>query len=435
MKRKILEKLTKWKNQGKRKPLLVRGARQVGKSWIIKHFGAQFFQGKLHIINLEQKIDWHSIFDQNLDPKRIVNELEILLNTSINTGNDLVFFDEIQECPKAILSLRYFFEEMPELHIIAAGSLLEFALRDIAFPVGRIQMINMYPLSFSEFLHATDNEKLASVISESPKGLPKTIHKKINQELKNYFFVGGMPESVNTYIDTGKMLEVQEIQSDLINTYRQDFSKYKPLVDPRCINDILSTLSGRVGQQLKYEHLSDRFSGPTIKKALGLLAIAKLINPIYASAPSGLPLSAYTNKKRFKATFVDIGLMVRMSGLSIAHEFQKTQLLSIFKGALAEQFVGQELLASGHEQLYYWSRNQKSSNAEVDYIIEKEGAIIPLEVKNSASGRLKSLHLLLKEYPNVKEGLVLSDASFGVISEQNLKFWPLYYAGTLGKTM
>lgn len=433
MERRILARLKTWQYQDNRKPLIVRGARQVGKSYIISHFGKTCFDGEIYIINLEKRPDWHIIFDTNLDAKRILAELEIVMNASFTPGKDLLFFDEIQECPKAIMALRYIYEYNPELHVIAAGSLLEFALQDISFPVGRIQLMNMYPMSFSEFLVALGQNRLLNSIQEDARELAPAVHQLIIAQLKTYFFVGGMPECVSTYKDTGKMTNVQQVQSDLINTYRQDFSKYTPLVDSRCIDDVMAAVSSRVGQQLKYVHLSSRFSGPTIKKALGLLSTARLLHLVYSTSPSALPLSSNISNKRFKAILLDIGLMVRLSGLSIGKEYHQNELLSIFKGALAEQFVGQELLAHGQEQLFHWSRSQKSSTAEIDYLIENEGQIMPVEVKNSAAGRLKSMHLILREYSNLKEGLVFSDAKFGEIPEQKLKFFPLYYVSKFGE--
>jgi len=429
MERAITTKLLAWKKQKKRKPLIIRGARQVGKSYSISAFGNQCFTGQLHLVNLEKRIDWHSIFEKNLDATRIINELEIVLNAKIRIGKDLLFFDEIQACPKAISSLRYFYEQLPDLHVIAAGSLLEFALQDIPFPVGRVQMLNMYPLSFAEFLRAQSKDRLAEVIETIPAEQPEIVHQLLREELKKYFFIGGMPECVHTYLLTGSLLDVQQIQTDLIDTYRQDFSKYAPYSNKRCLNEVLSATAGRVGQQIKYTHLSDGFSSATIRKAVDLLKTARVIHKVEATSPAGLPLAANVNPKKFKTLLVDIGLLTRLSGLSLEVEYKKEQLLSIFKGALAEQYIGQEFLANGQDQLFYWARNAKSSNAEIDYLIAKRGEIIPIEVKNSAAGRLKSLHLLLETYPNCKEAIVFSDARFGEIPEQKLKFLPLYYAG------
>ena len=428
MKRVITSRLLSWKAQYNRKPLIIRGARQVGKSWSVSEFGEKHFDGQLHLVNLEKRPDWHSIFTKNLDAKRILSELEIVLNTRVEPGKDLLFLDEIQACPKAISALRYFFEQLPALHIIAAGSLLEFALEDISFPVGRVQMLNMYPMSFSEYLWAIGKESLVELIIAEPQEFAPHIHELLQDELRRYFFVGGMPECVKTFVETNNLLDVQQVQTDLIDTYRQDFSKYAPYSDKRCLNDVLSSVASSVGQQIKYTGLSADFSGVTNKKAIDLLSTARLIHKVRATTPGGLPLGANASEKKFKAIMVDIGLLFRLSGLSLSSEYPKKQLLSIFKGALAEQFVGQELLANGQEELFYWSRDAKSSSAEVDYLLSKDGTIIPIEVKNSASGRLKSLHLLLKLYPDIQQAWVFSDARFGEIPEQRLRFLPLYFA-------
>ncbi|MEM6317652.1 MAG: ATP-binding protein [Bacteroidota bacterium] len=431
MKRAITEELIKWKNQYNRKPLIVRGARQVGKSWTITDFGQRYFEGQLHLINLEKRIDWHPIFDKNLDAIRILRELEIVLNRTIEIGKDLIFFDEIQACPRAISALRYFYEQLPDLHVIAAGSLLEFALSDIPFPVGRVQMLNMFPMSFSEFLDATQQERLAQIVRNKPEAQPPHIDSLLKESLKKYFLVGGMPECVQTFVATGRLADVQQVQTDLIDTYRQDFSKYTPQVDKQCLNDVLVTTANKVGQQVKYTHLSENFSSPTIKKAFDLLTTARVLHKVRTTSPAGLPLAAGASDKKFKAIFVDVGLLSRLNGLSLSVEYQKKDLLAMYQGALAEQFVGQELLATSQEALFYWARNAKSSNAEVDYLAVRGSDIVPIEVKNSTAGRLKSLHLLLATYPNCSGGVVFSDAPFGEIAEQGLAFLPLYYVGSI----
>lgn len=430
MQRNITQKLLEWKSASIRKPLIVRGARQVGKSFSIKEFGLNHFEGNLHIVNLESNPDWHSVFEKNFDIKRIVAELEIFLGKRIRTGKDLLFFDEIQECPKAILCLRYFYEQMPELHVIAAGSLIGFALKDISFPVGRVQLLNMHPMTFYEFLTATGKELLAGEIIKKPYELADNIHQLLNDELKKYFFIGGMPESVKTYVETGSIAEVFAIQSDLINTFRQDFAKYAQYSDKRCLNSVLSSVAQQVGAQIKYSRLSKGFTNPTIKKAFELLETARLVKKVVASNPGGMPLGAGVNDKIFKAVMLDIGLMSNLCGLNVAKEFQQTDLLSVFRGALAEQFVGQELAASGSGNLFYWSRQAKSSNAETDYLVETGDGIFPVEVKSGSAGRLKSLHILLNTYPNVKKAYVFSGARFGELPEQKISFVPLYFVAS-----
>lgn len=429
----ITQELNKWKTDKNRKPLLLRGARQVGKSYSVQEFGKTHFNGNIHVVNLERNPDWHQIFEKNFNTTRIITELEILLNKRIKPGNDLLFIDEIQECPKAILALRYFFEEIPGLHVIAAGSLLEFELKDISFPVGRVQILNMHPMNFLEFLLANGKDLLAETISRQPEELADSAHQLLIDELKKYFFVGGMPECVKAFAENQSMHDVFKIQTDLINTFRQDFSKYAPYSDKRCLNNVLISLAGHVGMQIKYAHLSDGYTTPTIKKAFELLETARLFKKVTSASAAGLPLGAETNEKIFKAVMLDIGLFSQLSGINIAKEYHQSDLLSIFKGALAEQFIGQELMAAGHENLYYWSRQAKSSNAETDYLIEVKNEIIPVEVKSGPAGSLKSLHILLNSFPNIKKAYVFSNARFGYLPEQKIYFMPLYFVNSACK--
>ena len=431
MKRSITKRLLSWKNQENRKPLIIRGARQVGKSYSVIDFGKNHFEGTVHIIDLEQHPDWHHIFKTNLDALRIVSELEILLNTRISAGKDLLFFDEIQAFPRAVTALRYFYEQIPDLHVIAAGSLLEFTMKNISFPVGRVQILNMFPMSFPEYLYALDKSKAAELISEAPKKQPEAIHAMLLNELHRYLFIGGMPECVQTFINTGKLHDVFDVQGSIVNTYRQDFSKYAPYSDKRCLNAVLTSIATNAGQQIKYSRLAEGFSNPTIKKAFDLLCLAQVIHKIRSASPAGLPLEATASERKFKAIMVDIGLMRYISGMPANLEYSKSHLLSIFQGALAEQFVGQEFAAAGQTDLYYWSREAKSSTAEVDYLLTKDNRIIPVEVKSGPSGRLKSLHRLLQTYPGCKEGYVFSNTHYSKLPEQKLIFLPLYFAYTM----
>lgn len=371
-----------------------------------------------------------SFFEENLNIQRIVSELEMLLGTRIVAGEDLLFFDEIQACPKAIVALRYFYEEMPELHVIAAGSLLEFALSNIPFPVGRIQLISMYPMTFYEYLKAIGNETAATLIMEEPRPLSEPVHNLLNSELKNYLFIGGMPECVRTYVENRKLSDVFEVQSDLIATFRQDFSKYAGRTDKSCLNSVLSSVPQLIGNQIKYSQLAEGFSNPTIKNAFKLLQMAKIFSQVKSASPAGLPLASSASEKKFKAIMLDVGLLANISGIVIGQEFLKSSLSAIFRGAMAEQFVGQEILAAQDSELFYWSREARSSNAETDYLIEKNGKVVPVEVKSGKSGSLKSLHLLMNTYPNIEKSLVFSDASFGSMEDQKITFLPLYYAGS-----
>jgi hypothetical protein len=428
MKRIITSKLINWKDDKNRKPLIVRGARQVGKSYSIVEFGQTYFQGVVHVVNFEKNPELNRIFDYNFDIDRILSELEIHLNKPIEKGKDLLFFDEIQECPKALLSLRYFYEQSREFHIIAAGSLLEFALQDISFPVGRVQLLNMYPMNFYEFLLATDKSLLAELITKEPHNLGDSINALLQEELKKYFVIGGMPECVKTYSETKRLSSVFEVQTNLLATFRQDFLKYAKYIDKHCLNTVLDSVAKNIGHQIKYSNLAEGFSNQTIKKSFNLLETARLYKKVYASSPEGIPLGANVVEKSFKTIMLDIGLLSRINGLAVSAEYNKFALLSMFRGAMAEQFVGQELLSAGYDDLYYWSRQAKSSTAEVDFLLEKKGEIFPIEVKSGSSGRLKSMHLLLNSYPNVLHGFVFSDAGFGEIEDQKLTFLPLYFA-------
>jgi hypothetical protein len=297
-----------------------------------------------------------------------------------------------------------------------------------------VQLLDMHPMNFHEFLLATGKDLAAEYLVNAPVSLPESAHKLLRDELRKYFFVGGMPECVKTFAGGGSVAQVMELQSDLLETFRNDFPKYAGHSDPQCLNAVLASVSQKVGQRIKYSHLAEGYSNPTIKKAFDLIETARLFNKVRASSPAGLPLGASASENKFKIIMLDIGLLARLSGLSVSTEYRKDNLLSIFKGAMAEQFVGQELLASGHDDLFYWSREAKSSSAETDFLVEKDGAVIPVEVKSGAAGSLKSLHLLLTIFRNVERAFVLSDAQMGTIPEQKLYYYPLYFTAAALKS-
>ncbi|MCK4907548.1 MAG: ATP-binding protein [Spirochaetes bacterium] len=426
MKRLIDEQLFKWKKSLRRKPLILRGGRQVGKTWSIRKFGETHFD-TFAFIDLERNPDWHRIFVDNLNAQRICNDLEIVLKQRIIPGKTLLCFDEIQACPRAIMALRYFYEEMPDLHVIAAGSLLEFVMTDISMPVGRIQFLYLYPLTFIEYLMAGSNQKAVDTVLSPPCRISKVTHDFLISELRRYFFIGGMPESVKAYLETGSMQESFNVQAEICETYRWDFSKYKPHVDNQCLNTVLTMCAQSVGKQIKYSGLAEGYGNPTIKKAFHLLAQAKIIKKVPAVNPSATPLEATASHKVFKSIMIDIGLMRYLSGMSVETELAKTDLLNIFRGTMAEQFAGQEILSSQKDQLYYWSRQAKSSTAEVDFVANVDNKIFPIEVKSGASGRLKSLHLFLSTYTKSPHGIVFSERPYEVLPEQKLVFIPLYF--------
>lgn len=427
MRRFLDKELKKWKESKRRKPLVLRGARQVGKTYSLKEFGKNEFDN-IAIADLERNPAWHRVFDGDLSAKHICADLEILLKQKITPGKTLLFIDEIQACSRAVTALRYFYEELPDLHVVAAGSLLEFALKDISFPVGRIQFLRLYPLCFAEYIEAIGNAEAAGIVLGKPVQVSQTVHEYLCEELRKYFFIGGMPESVQAYASTGSLHESFEVQTEIIEAYRMDFAKYTPQVDRYCLDSAFTTLSRSVGQQIKYARLGEGYSNPTLKKAFDLLCLANIVRKVPSVNPEGLPLGASASSKIFKALMVDIGLMQNLSGMSVDIEYAKADLLNIYRGTMAEQFVGQEMTVSQKGELYYWDRQAKSSSAEIDYLAVVNGRIHPVEVKSGASGSLKSLHMFIDTYKNSGKGIVFSVRPYAELPDKNISFVPLYFA-------
>ncbi len=430
MKRLIENKLLDWKNSRRRKPLILRGARQIGKTWVIKNFGERYYKN-IVTIDFEKEKDLHSFFEKSLDPILIKQSIEIIKKIKIVPEKTLLFFDEIQSCPRAISALRYFYEEMNEIHVIAAGSLLEFALSKISFPVGRIQFLNMYPMTFAEYLMATENETALEIINSKPGEFPEQIHDLILNELRTYFFIGGMPESIKVFIERGSIADSFDVHRELITTFQDDFSKYAPYADKHCLNDVFKNVARNIGNQIKYTHLSESFSSPTIKKAFETLLNAKIIKKIPSLSNIEPPFSLNISLKKFKALLLDIGLWQHLSGISDYLELTKSDLSNIYRGALAKQFVGQELICANDGEIYYWARDKKGSSAEIDYLVTIDGKPYPIEVKSGKAGSLKSMHMILENYPDCPSGIVFSTRPFEKLEEQKLIFLPLYYSGSI----
>lgn len=430
MKRLAEKQVIGWKDSPRRKPLIIRGARQVGKTWLVENVLAEQFDSLVKI-DLEKRRDLHIHFAGTLEPRTILSHLELTTGRII-PGKTLLFFDEIQACPRAIMALRYFYEEMPELHVIAAGSLLEFAFGEISIPVGRVQYLHMHPMTFYEYLLAMGKELMAEHILKQPDTVAESIQQMILNELRSYFFIGGMPECIKTYRDSGSMVETFHVQSEILDSYRDDFSKYMPRINTMCLDAVFLNVAKSVGEQLKYTRLNDGHSGQMNRKAFDLLVKARIIHKIPACDPSGLPLGATANQKKFKASLLDIGLMQRLCQVPVELELQQENLLAMYRGKLAEQFVAQELLAWHSSELFYWAREARGSNAEVDYLVVRQGKIYPVEVKSGAGGSLRSLHLMLEKYRNCPQGLVLYSGTSNKLPRQKLVFLPLYCVATIG---
>jgi predicted AAA+ superfamily ATPase len=430
MKRFIEDILIKWKDEKGRKPLILSGARQVGKSYVIEqNFARQFEQ--LLSINFEKQPEFHSCFESGYDPAKILRRIEALAGQRLTIGKTLLFFDEVQFCPEAIISLRYFFEEMPDLHIMAAGSLLEFTIEKISIPVGRVTFRHLGPMSFEEFLHNSGNQILLEEIREHPVSMPfpEALHNRAISLLKEYLAIGGMPQVVASYIEHQDYLRCQELLADLLESYLKDFPKYSSKYsDLKYIDTVFSRVPHLVGNQFKFVQISRDIQSKYLRSGLDLLDKADLVNFIYKT--SGIPLGANYNPQRFKLLFIDIGLMQRACDLNIARWITDSYNL-INAGPVSEQFVGQEICANTNfkrEKLYYWARDKSGSSAEVDYIIEHLSGVTPVEVKAGTSGRLKSMQLLLKTNPDISEGVKVSLDNFE--KGNNIQSIPLYAFGS-----
>lgn len=404
MERKQLVILENWLRRKNRKPLIIRGARQVGKSTLVELFARQNGM-KLQDVNLERFPEMSEVFDTK-DPQKIVSQIEFLPGVpSASREPALLFLDELQAVPSAIPSLRYFFEDLPELPVVSAGSLLEFVLGDHNFsmPVGRVEYLHMGPMCFSEFLLATGEEQLAELVLNYRYGTKITalVHKRLLELLRTYYFVGGMPEAVAVYSEARNYRDVSAVHNSIIDTYRDDFPKY---AGSRNLNRLLSVfnfVARNVGNKVKYSNISKTDQSSTLKKDLELLNLARVVSRVVHSHCSGLPLQADVEDKVFKLLFLDIGLMNAICGLDWRVLSQLGEDRLINEGAIAEQFVGQHLQSllagSANRELTYWLREGRSANAEVDFVVAFNGMILPIEVKSGATGSMKSLHQFMGE--------------------------------------
>jgi predicted AAA+ superfamily ATPase len=407
---------------------LLRGARQVGKTYSVREFGKKF--NYLLEVNFESNRSIHSIFEGDKDPQEICNKLSTFFNIPINDGETLLFFDEIQACLPAISSLRFFYENRPDLHLIAAGSLLEFALSELpSFGVGRIESVFLYPLSFDEFLQATNEDKLLELkqMSNPLKSLEKIFHDKLIQYLRKFMLTGGLPEVVDTFIRTGDLFKSQTVLDNLITGLNDDFAKYKNKVPVTRIRDLFNAVVFQSGGNFMYSRVDGNYNYSQLKEARDLLEMAGLIYIVVHSSANGLPLGSETNPKKFKIILYDHGIFQRILGL----DFSKQLLLGNFdlvnKGNIAEQFVGNELIKYSGKNLrpylYFWQREKRGSMAEVDYIIQKEENLVPLEVKSGTTGKMQSLRLLMVE-KKMKTGVRVSLENF--CKYENIDVYPLY---------
>ncbi len=447
MKRYLLDKLKDWLISPSRKPAVLRGARQVGKTWIVRELASQ--TGKQLIeLNFEKQRSLAIHFESN-DPSTILLNLEGALNKHIIPADSILFLDEIQAAPELFAKLRWFYEDMPELAVIAAGSLLEFVLENHTFsmPVGRIQYFFIEPLGFEEFLLAKNETHLLSAIEKISieKPLNAALHDKANQLFKEFVTVGGMPEAVSTWIKTSSLQLLSEVHNNLINTYQDDFTKYAGKLSINYLEEVLHAVPKLLTKKFVYSHVEPAARHESIKQALNLLVKARLCHKVQSSSANGIPLGAEVNFKIFKIILIDVGLVSTMLGLKL-HQFRSVEdILVINKGALAEQVVGQllRLLSPFYVEptLYYWNRELASSSAEIDYLIQDNQQLIPIEVKAGVEGKLRSLHQFMSEKPwklairfyagPIQRNHIQSKTTTGDQNDYELISLPFYLLGQL----
>ncbi len=399
--------LETWKNKTRRKPLVIRGARQVGKSCLVRLF-AERAGLELLEVNLELHDDYGDCFVSN-DPEQIITLLELKTNQKITSGTTLLFLDEIQAAPQVFASLRYFFELKPDLHVIAAGSLLEFVLEEHTFsmPVGRIEYLHLGPMTFKEFLAGTGKNQLKEFLEQFQiqNELPRVIHEEFMTHFRIYCAVGGMPEAIWAYKNSGSMLDVDSIKQSILLTYRDDFSKYGRRVKHARLQNIFQKLPLQVGCKLKYVNLDRNEKSADLKKALHLLALARVYTPVFRAASNGVPLRAEYNEKIQKPLFLDVGLLTAACGMSYADLVRFDEVTLVNSGSICEQFIGQHLLygrpSFEEPELFYWCREKRQASSEVDYVQVHHNQVFPVEVKAGKSGTLKSLQVFItkKEAP------------------------------------
>ena len=431
--RNIENALNEWKMSEDRHPLLLRGARQVGKTTAIRHFGKSF----QHFVevDLNERKDLHTLFSGSLTPQEVCRQISYVVNKPIIPGKTLLFLDEIQACPEAINKLRYFYEQYPELHLLAAGSLLEFVLSELpSFGVGRVRSLFMYPLSFEEFLKAHGEVMLIEAYrNASPeKPLSDIVHGKLVDRLRQFMLVGGMPKAVSEFVNKQDVRDCQHTLTDLVVSYQDDFKKYRKRIPEERVSTVWAAVARQQGGKFVYSNVNDSLSLSQVKLTLDLLTKAGLVYPVIHTSANGIPIGATTNERYQRMALFDTGVLLRLLGLNLAELYMQRNEDMVNKGALAEVFVASELVkaSSCYEppKLYCWHRERKDSQAEVDFVIQKGMEIIPVEVKAGTRGSMQSLRIFMSE-KHPPYGVRTSQENFA--QYENIKVYPLYAIANL----
>lgn len=424
--------LDAWATSSNRKPLLLRGARQVGKSSAVKALARRCFTNFIEV-NFEKDSSVTRFFEGDIDVHHIVAQLSARYQTPLIPGSSLLFLDEIQDCPRAISALRYFHEDMPELHVVAAGSLLEFALAELpSFGVGRIQSLYMYPFCFYEYMGVV-NPMLQQALFADDRNLlcSAPIHKQLVIHLRDFMLIGGMPEVVKQWHESGSYLDCQNVLADIIKTYTDDFVKYKKRVSPILLRQAFASVASQAGKKFVYTTISQGINSVKAKEIIELLRMAGLIIPIVHSAANGIPLGAEINTKFQKLLPLDTGIMLYQLGLNLGELLQQSDVELVCKGSLAEVFAGLELCKHSNPrvpvEMFYWLNIKPNAQAEIDYLVTNGKQILPIEVKSGTRGAMQSLYFFL-EQKHLPFGIRSSLEPFGELNK--VQIIPLYALGS-----
>ena len=430
MERKIMKNLIAWKNDKDRKPLILRGARQVGKTYIIKQFGKENYDGVAYF-NFDHDTELYSLFENTKDPKRILEQLSFIYGKSIMPHKTLIVFDEIQECPDALNSLKYFEEEANDYHIISAGSLLGIRLSHTSFPVGKVDFMDMYPMTFTEFLEADDCKNLVDYMDSivNIENIPSIFFERLKEKLKAYYIIGGMPEVVNSWIHDKDMQKVNKLQENILRAYESDFSKHTTNIEANKISIVWNSIPSQISKENKkflYQVAKEGARAREYEGALNWLRDANVIYKVYNVTKPSMPLISYNDLSAFKIYVCDVGLLRKMTNLDSKIIVENNKLFEEFKGALTENFIIQSLTSSNYNSYYYTFNNKY----EIDFLIQYENEIIPIEVKSSENINNISLKVYNEKYnPKIRIRFSMKNLS----KDGNLINIPLFMAEYLEK--
>ena len=403
MYRNIMNKLIEWKKDTNRKPLILRGARQVGKTYIIKEFGKENYEGVAYF-NFDHDVMLYDLFENTKDPIRILEQLAFIYGKAIIPGKTLIIFDEIQECPNALNSLKYFHEDANEYHIISAGSLLGIRLSHTSFPVGKVDFLDMYPMTFSEFLRADNCENLVEYMESiiNIEKIPEIFFERLSEKLKAYFIIGGMPEVVSSWVTNKDMEKVNKIQENILQAYESDFSKHTTNIEANRISIIWNSIPSQLAKENKkflYQVAKEGARAREYEGAVNWLKDANIVSKVYNVNKPSMPLISYNDLSAFKIYLCDVGLLRKMTNLDSKVVVEGNRLFEEFKGSLTENYVLQALIASGLQPYYYSFDNRY----EIDYLLQYKNEIIPIEVKSSENINNSSLKVYNEKYnPNTR---------------------------------